>query len=306
MEIRLGSLGAFLYPDNYSAAEIAEYARRIESLGYAGIWYPEAARYESFSLGAFLLSQTKSILIASAIANIYARDPMATVGASRGLRDFYGDRFIMGLGVSHEAIVSGARHHAYGKPLSAMRDYLDGMDAARAAMPGEDSPVVLAALGPKMVELAGARSAGAHPFNQTVEHTRRARRILGPDKWLCTGQHVCLTEDPAIARAAARRALEFYFAMPNYCNNWLRLGYTADDLANGGSDRLIDDLVAWGPVERIRDRVRQHFAAGATKVLINTIPPVAAADAAKVGIGGRNFQSAPHWATFEALRPSTF
>lgn len=301
MIIEQGSIGAFLYPDNFSANEIAGFAQRLEALGYAGIWYPEAARYESFTLGGFLLGQTKRITVASAIANIYGRDPMAAVGAGKGLREFHGDRFIMGLGVSHEAIVSGARQHAYGKPLTTMRNYLDGMDVARGLIPGADSALVLAALGPKMIELAAERTMGCHPVNQPVEHTRIARDIMGPGKWLCTVQHVCLTTDPAIARAAARGALDFYFAMPNYRNNWLRLGYTTDDLDHGGSDRLIDALVAWGPMDRIRDRIRQHFDAGATQVIINTIPPGPPAESA-TAIGGRNFQSAPHWPTFEALR----
>jgi probable F420-dependent oxidoreductase len=305
MDIQTGSIGAFLYPDNFSGAELSGFARRFEALGFAAVWYPEAARYESFTLGDFLLGETKAVTIASGIANIYGRDPMNAVGVGRGFRDLRGDRFVMGLGVSHEAIVSGARQHAYGKPLSAMRAYLDGMDAAREIVPGQDSAVVLAALGPKMIELAAARTQGCHPVNQPVDHTRIARDIMGPGKWLCTVQHVCMTEDAATARRAARKALEFYFDMPNYCNNWLRLGYGQDDLQNGGSDRLIDAIVAWGPEDRIRDRVRQHFDAGATQVILNTIPPEPAPDA-KLALGSRNFQSAPHWQTFETFRPGTF
>lgn len=223
MKIGAHSLGVFLYPDNFSASEIADYARRIERLGYDAIWYPEVYHYESFTLGGYLLSQTERITVASGIANIYARDPMAAVQCGRGLRGFYGDRFIMGLGVSHESIVRDGHGHEYQKPMAAMRNYLDGMDRARPLLLGEDPPLMLAALGPKMIALSGQRSMGAHPFNSPPEHTRWAREILGPDKWICTAQHVCWTTDAATARAAARKALEFYFVTPNHYRNWLRV-----------------------------------------------------------------------------------
>lgn len=299
------SIGAFLFPDNFSGPELAEFAQRFEALGYASIWYPEVFYYESFTLGGFLLSQTKSITVASGIANIYARDAMAAVQAGRSLRSFHGERFILGLGVSHESIVSGGHGKAYGKPLSTMRDYLDDMEKAKPHLAGEDSPLILAALGPKMIALAGERSMGAHPYNSPPEHTAWARKILGPDKWLCTAQHVCFTTDVAAARAAARRSLEFYFVTPNHYKNWLRIGYTEDDLKHGGSDRLIDALVAWGTEEQIRDRIRQHFDAGATQVILNTIRPKPA-DAAALSVGGQNYQSVPDWHALEALKPSTF
>jgi probable F420-dependent oxidoreductase len=306
MEImKPGSIGAFLFPDSFTGPELAALAQRFESLGYAALWYPEVFYYESFTLGGFLLSQTKNITVASGIANIYARDAMATVQAGRSLRAFHGERFILGLGVSHESIVTGGHGHAYGKPLSTMRDYLDAMDRARPHLAGEDSPLILAALGPKMIALAGERSMGAHPYNSPPEHTRWAREILGPDKWLCTAQHVCFTEDAGLARAAARRALEFYFVTPNHYRNWLRVGYTTDDLENGGSDRLIDALVAWGTEAQIRDRIRQHFDAGATQVILNTIRPEPA-DSAALAVGGRNYQSVPDWNALEILKPSSF
>ena len=296
------SVGVFLYPDNFSGPEIAEFARRFEALGYASIWYPEVFYYESFTLGGFLLSQTERITVASGIANIYARDPMAAVQCGRSLRSFYGNRYITGLGVSHESIVRGGRGHEYGKPLTTMRNYLDDMDRAKSHLLGEDPPLVLAALGPKMIELAGERSMGAHPFNSPPEHTRWARELLGPDKWICTAQHVCLTTDAEVARSAARRALDFYFVTPNHYKNWLRIGYTEDDLRNGGSDRLIDALVAWGTEDQIRDRIRQHFDAGATQVILNTITP--SAGESKVAVQGHNYQSVPDWNALEALKPS--
>lgn len=297
------SVGVFLYPDNFSGQELADFARRIESLGYQSIWYPEVYYYESFTLGGFLLSQTRRLTIASGIANIYGRDPMTCVQNGRSLKSFYGDRFVMGLGVSHESIVSGAHGHAYGKPLTTMRNYLDDMDRARPHLLGEDPPTVIGALGWKMTELAGERTQGAHPFNSPPEHTRRAREILGPDKWLCTAQHVCWTTDARAARAAARKALEFYFVTPNHYRNWLRLGYTQDDLAGGSSDRLIDALVAWGTEEQIRDRIRQHFDAGATQVILNTIRVLPQEDTPKVLASGVNYQSVPDWIALGALRP---
>jgi probable F420-dependent oxidoreductase len=297
------SLAVFLYPDNYTASELADFARRFEALGYAAIWYPEAMVYESFTLGGYLLSQTEHIAIASGIANIYGRDPMGTLQASQGLEDMYPGRYITGLGVSHKSLVSDMRGHTYGKPLATMRKYLDAMDACRPYLHGTDTPLVIGALGPKMMEMAGERTDGVHPFNSPPEHTRWARELLGPDKWICTAQHVCMTTDPMRARTAARKALEFYFVTPNHYRNWLRVGYDGSDLENGGSDRLIDALVAWGTEDQIRDRIQQHFDAGATQVILNTINPDCAADS-KGDIGGHNFQSAPGWDTYEVLKPA--
>jgi probable F420-dependent oxidoreductase len=228
---------------------------------------------------------------------------MTCVQNGRSLRAFYGDRFVMGLGVSHESIVSGAHGHAYGKPLTTMRNYLDDMDSARPHLLGEDPPVVIGALGWKMIELSGQRTAGAHPFNSPPEHTRRTREILGPDKWLCTAQHVIWTSNVVAARAAARRALEFYFITPNHYRNWLRLGYAQQDLQNGGSDRLIDALVAYGTAAQIRDRIQQHFDAGATQVILNTIRLLPPEATPKVLAAGVNYQSIPDWEALEALKP---
>lgn len=302
MSIKPGSLGVFLYPDNFNAAELAQFAQRAEALGYQALWYPEVYYYESFTLGGYLLSQTKQITIASGIANIYGRDPMTCVQNGRSLRAFYGDRFVMGLGVSHESIV-GAHGQAYGKPLTTMRNYLDNMDKARSHLLGEDPPVVLGALGWKMIGLGGERTAGVHPFNSPPEHTRRTREIVGPDSWICTAQHVCWTTDVKVARAAARKALEFYFVTPNHYNNWLRLGYTEKDLEGGGSDRLLDALVAWGTEAQIRARIQEHYVAGATQVIINTIRPSVESNATKVLASGVNYQSLPDWTALEALAP---
>ncbi len=303
MSIANRSTAVFLYPDNFTGPELAAAAKRIEALGYQAVWYPEVYYYESFTLGGFLLSQTSHLAVASGIANIYGRDAMTCVQNGRSLRAFYGERFVMGLGVSHESIVSDAHGHAYGKPLTTMRNYLDAMDRARPHLLGEDPPMVIGALGWKMIELSGERTHGAHPFNSPPEHTRRSREILGPDKWLCTAQHVCWTKDASIARAAARKALQFYFITPNHYRNWLRLGYTEADLQDGGSDRLIDALVAWGTEAQIRDRIKQHFDAGATQVILNTIRVLPDDQSTKVLAAGVNYQSIPDWEALEALKP---
>lgn len=297
------SLGVFLYPDKFSPAQLREFAQRFESLGYASIWYPEAMVYESFTLGGYLLSETQHITIASGIANIYGRDPMATVQASQGLEAMYPGRYITGLGVSHKSLVSDMRGHPYLNPMSIMTDYLDKMERARSYLSGTDTPVILGALGPKMMTLGAEKTHGVHPFNSPPEHTRWARDLIGPDSWLCTAQHVCNTTDAKIARAAARKALEFYFVTPNHYRNWLRVGYDLSDLEHGGSDRLIDALVAWGTESQIRDRIQQHFDAGATQVIINTIsadPP----QPSSTDIDGHNFQSAPQWEIYEMLSPA--
>jgi probable F420-dependent oxidoreductase len=297
------SLGVFLYPDGYDAKDLREFAQRFEKLGYSAIWYPEVLVYESFTLGGYLLSQTTKITIASGIANIYGRDAIGTLQASQGLEAMYPGRYITGLGVSHKSIVTDIRGHEYGPPMATLVKYLDDMDRGRKHLIGKDTPLVIGALGPKMMELAAKRNCGVHPFNSPPEHTRWARELVGPDTWICTAQHVCNTTDPILARAAARKALEYYFVTPNHYRNWLRVGYTKDDLENGGSDRLIDALVAWGTESQIRDRVQQHFDAGATQVIINSIN-IESINGGGVDIAGFNYQSSPQWDVYEMLSPT--
>jgi len=303
--MKAGSLGVFLYSDAFTGTQLVDHSRRIEALGYETLWYIEALNYESFACGAHLLAHTERIEIGAGIANIYARDPMAALQGARSLHEFSGGRFILGLGVSHDVLVRDVRGHVYQKPLTAMRAYLDGMDAARPAVPGEDPPTVLAALGPKMLALAGERTQGVLPFNCPPEHTEEARKILGPDKWICTGQHICLCDDPDRARAIARRALAFYADAPNYYRNWFRYGFDESDLANGGSDRLVDRLVAWGSLEAIRARIQAQFDAGATQVALNAIAFDAAGAPLTPIIKGHELSYAclPDWRALELLAP---
>ncbi len=202
------------------------------------------------------------------------RRSLATRSAQLTLAEQSGGRFLLGLGVSHERMVRDVRGHEYDpKPASRMRAYLETMRGAqyRAPMPAEPPPTVLAALGPKMLELAGRMADGAHPYNVTPEHTAQARRILGPGKWLCPEQKVLLERDPAQARAIARQAVGFYLTAPNYANHLRRLGFSDADLAGSGSDRLVDALVAWGDIDRIRARIQAHWDAGADQVCVQAL-----------------------------------
>jgi probable F420-dependent oxidoreductase len=273
--MELGKLGVFCFTDALTPAQLRDLAQRTERLGYAALWYPEVLGYESFALGSFLLSQTESLIIAAGIANIYARDATAMKQGQHTLAKLSGGRFLLGVGVSHVPLVENARGHQYGRPVASMRAYLEAMDKAAAIAPplDEPPPMVLAALGPQMTALAAARTAGALPYNVTPAHTARAREILGPDKWLCVEQKVLLLQDPARARAVARQTLAFYMPLTNYRNNWRRLGFSEEDLAGGGSDRFLEAMVAWGDERAIRQRIQDHFDAGASHVCIQPLHP---------------------------------
>ena len=273
--MELGRLGVWCFTDKLSPEELAELAQRTERLGYAALWYVEAVSYESVALGSFLLNQTEKLIIAPGIANIYARDATAAKQAQHSLAKFSGGRFLLGLGISHAFLVENVRGHNYGKPVATMRVYLDAMDKAVEVAPPVDEPppTVLAALGPNMTKLAAERTAGALPYNVTPEHTAWARGVMGPDKWLCVEQKVLRVTEPTKAREVARQAIAPYMGAPNYRNNWTRLGFTEADLANGGSDRFLDAMVAWGDDATIRQRIQQHFDAGASHVCIQPLHP---------------------------------
>jgi probable F420-dependent oxidoreductase len=224
---------------------------------------------------ALLLGATSRIVIATGIASIYARDPVTAAAAQKTLAEAYPARFLLGLGVSHVPVVEQIRGHSYGKPLASMRAYLDGMDRAPyRAVPPKVRPLrVLAALGPKMLQLAAERADGAHPYFVPPEHTARARRFLGSDRLLAVEQAVVLETDPIKARAIARLHTSRYLGLPNYVNNLRRLGFADDELANGGSDRLVDAIVAWGDMAAVMKRIRAHQSAGADHVCIQVLPP---------------------------------
>jgi probable F420-dependent oxidoreductase len=264
-----GRLGVWYPVDRLDGGQIREFLRTIEGHGYGAFWYPEALGYESLSLGGFLLANSTRLRIGSSITNIYGRDSFTARRGLATLRALYGDRFILGLGVSHIPMVEKLRGHRYDKPIPAMRSYLDGLYEGQ---PGaEDWPIVLAALGPKMLALAAERTQGAIPYNVTPEHTAQAAAIVGPSKWLAVEQKVCVETDPAVSRPLARKELAPYLRLPNYRNNWLRLGFSEADMADGGSDRFLDAMVLQGDPDTIKRGLHAHFAAGATHVCIQPV-----------------------------------
>lgn len=222
------------------------------------------------------------MVVAPGIASIYARDPMAMANGSKALAEVYPGRFLLGLGVSHAPTVA-ARGGDYGPPVASMRAYLDAMDAApyRGAEPAEPVPRVLAALGPRMLALAAERAAGAHPYFVPVEHTALARETIGPGSLLAPEQAVVLETDPESARRIAREHASYYLGLDNYRRNLRRLGLLEEELAGGGSDRVVDAIVAWGDVEAIQARVRAHLEAGGDHVCVQAL----AADPSELALG---------------------
>jgi len=273
--MKLGRLGVWSWLDSFDRAQTADLAGRVEQLGYAALWVPEAVGRDPFTLLGYLAGQTTSLCLATGIANIYARDPMAMNASRKTLADLSGGRFILGLGVSHAHLVDGVRGHDYSKPLSTMRNYLDRMESSLylAHEPEDPGIVMLAALRPRMLKLAAERTQGAHPYLVTPEHTARAREILGEGILLAPEQMLLRERDPSKARAAARVALKPYVSAPNYQNSLKEFDFTDEDFQDGGSNRLIDALVAWGDETTIAKRIQEHFDAGADHVAIQALPP---------------------------------
>jgi probable F420-dependent oxidoreductase len=273
--MQLGRLGVWAAMDVLTAAEGAAFAQQVEAWGYAALWLPESRGRNVLVHSSWLLANTRTLIVAPGIANIYARDAMAMANGQRGLAEQSGGRFLLGIGVSHAPSVTGLRGHAYGRPVATMRNYLNEMNLAPyvAPDPPEKPLTILAALRPRMLALSAELADGAHPYNVPPEHTAEARRILGGGKLLCPEVWVLLETDPSAARSAARQTLASYLRLDNYVNNWRRLGFGDDDLNGGGSDRFIDANVAWGSEEAIRRRIQEHWDAGADHVCIQTINP---------------------------------
>jgi probable F420-dependent oxidoreductase len=272
--IQLGPIGIWTRQlEDHPAAEAQETARELEDLGFGALWFGEAAGREALSNAGMLLAGTRRMVIATGIANIYARDAVAMAAGQKTLAEAYPNRFLLGLGVSHVPLVEQLRGHRYEKPVATMRTYLDAMDQApyRSVAPLTKPLRVLAALGPKMLKLSGERADGAHPYNVNPEHTAQARQILGPNAYLCPEQAVVLETDPAKARQIGREFLGLYLPLPNYANNFLRLGFDESDFKDGGSDRLIDAIIAWGDLNAIRNRIHAHHRAGADHVCVQVL-----------------------------------
>jgi probable F420-dependent oxidoreductase len=269
---RLGTVGVWTFDaERLPAAGERDYARAIESLGFAALWIPESlGSKEAFAHASLLLAATKSLIVATGIANIWARDAVAMANGARTLVDAYPDRFLLGMGVSHAPSVK-IRGQTYTRPLEHMRGYLDAMDAAPYVGPKVEMPRVLAALGPQMLRLSAERALGAHPYFVPVEHTAVARKELGPGPLLAVEQAAALSEDPASARATARRHMKRYLDLDNYTNNLRRLGWTDPDLAEGGSDKLVDAIVVWGGTAAIKSRIDEHRRRGADHVCLQVL-----------------------------------
>ena len=273
--MELGRVGLWAYQHELLPSSAArEMAAEIEELGYGALWIPEAVGREAFVSSTNLLSGTERMVIATGIASIYARDALSANSAWQTVSEMFPDRFLLGLGVSHQVMVEGMRGHDYSRPLSAMRAYLDGMDSGLFTSVTADVPPrrVLAALGPRMLELAASRTDGAHPYFIPPEHTALARETMGEGPWLCPEQAAVLETDPVRAREIARGHMAMYLTLPNYTNNLRRFGFDDADLADGGSDRLVDAIVAWGDESAIAARVAEHHAAGADHVCVQVLP----------------------------------
>ena len=244
--------------------EVGEAAAELDELGYGALWIPGEASGDLLSHIDLLLKATRRATVATGILNIWMHDARDVGAWWRALPADQSDRFLLGLGVSHGAVIG----QAYAKPLTAMKAYLAQLSDE--GIPADN--MCLAALGPKMLELARDRTAGAHPYLVTPEHTRMARAALGPGPLLAPEQFVVLEREPERARELARPFVRGYGQLANYANSWRRLGFSEDDIANC-SDRLVDALFAWGDEARIAERVQEHFAAGADHVCLQVVAP---------------------------------
>jgi probable F420-dependent oxidoreductase len=251
------------------AGETAAAAAELESLGYSALWIPDVGG-DVFGAVRNLLASTSTATVATGILNLWMHTAEETAAQHVTLTAEHGPRFLVGIGVSHAPLIDRKLDAGtYTQPMAQTRAFLDALDAAEVPLAVEDR--ALAALGPKMLELAATRTAGVHPYLVTPEHTRIAREAVGPDALVATEQGVILETDPDKARAIARANLALYFTLPNYTNNWKRLGFGDDEITGSGSDRLIDALVAWGDVAAIAERIQEHRDAGASHVCIQVL-----------------------------------
>ena len=277
---RLGPIGVWAnWATGVPLEDLLAAVREVEALGFHAFWFAETPRTrEAFVQAALILGATERLVVATGITSVYGRDAIAMHAGAAALQEAYPGRFVLGLGVSHAPAVQ-SRGHAYGKPVATMRSYLDAMDET-AAQDGTAPPAprVLAALRPRMLELARDRTAGAHPYFVPVEHSRQAREVLGGGPLLAPEQAVVLGTDPGEARATARAFMQRYLRLPNYRNSLLHLGYAEEELEpQRPLDRVVDDIVAWGDANALAERVRAHHDAGADHVCVQALAPAPAA-----------------------------
>ncbi len=258
--------------DRHSTPVVKDTVSEIEAMGWPCLWRPEALGRDPFVSAAILLGASTALKVATGIAQITARHPMTAVAGQKTLAEAFDNRFVLGLGVSHQPFVEGIHGLDYKRPYSQMVDYLDKMKQApfMALEHSDAPPTIIAALGPKMLKLAAEKADGAHPYFVPPEHTAYAREIMGPDALLAPEQKVVLESDPSKARELARSGMQFYMDLPNYMNNLRRHGFSDEDLEQC-SDKLVDGVVAWGTLDDILARIKQHHDAGADHVAIQVI-----------------------------------
>jgi probable F420-dependent oxidoreductase len=267
-QMDLSGVGVWSHHLRYGdPAQSAEAAAELDELGFTALWIPDVGGPVLDSVD-HLLSSTKHTVIATGILNLWMHEPSDVAARYASLTKTYGDRFLLGIGCSHAPLVDAEEPGRFRKPLAATRSFLDALDAAEQPVPVENR--VLAALGPKMLQLSATRTRGAHPYLGTPDHTRQAREVLGDGPLLLPEQTVILTEDRAEARAVGTDWLRTYLGLPNYANNLLRSGFTEDDLSSI-SDRVFDAIIAWGDEEAIRRRVNEHRVAGADHICVQVL-----------------------------------
>jgi probable F420-dependent oxidoreductase len=281
---RLGKIGIWSMELRFGdRAEALEAAAELDQLGYGALWVPGGIDDNVLKDMDQLRAATKNAVICSGILNIWKHKPEDVGAWWNGQTPEGQSRTLLGLGVSHAPIIG----ENYGKPLTAMRHFLAGLGHNNVPA----SALCLAALRPKMLELAAEHTAGAHPYLVTPDHSALARQILGPDALLAPEQGVILETDPALAREKARTVIGHYAQLPNYVNSWLALGFTNEEISTG-SDRLADALFAWGTPERIAARVNEHLAAGADHVCLQLITGAARPTVSAARAGWRELAAA--------------
>jgi probable F420-dependent oxidoreductase len=248
---------------------IGEAAAALEALGYDTLWIGTAL--PDLALPETVLAATERLVVATGILDVWTAPASVAAASHERLRQAHPGRFVLGLGSSHAQFVEPVTGQTYEKPLQKLTHYLDDLDAATPPVAKDER--IVAALGPRALALAAERTAGAHPYNVTPEHTATARELLGEGPLLAPEQKVLVETDPSTARALGRKSLAIYLSLPNYVNNWRRLGFDDDDFADGGSDRLVDHMVAWGDLDTIRKRVDEHRDAGADHVAVQVVSP---------------------------------
>jgi probable F420-dependent oxidoreductase len=269
--MELGRVGIWSSQLRYGdAAVVPDAASELDELGFTALWIPGGAGGDVFGACRALLDAAPRAAVATGILNIWKHGPDETAAGHAELTGAHPGRFLLGLGVSHAALIDADGPGTYQRPYSKMVGYLDAIDRGSCPVPASER--VLAALGPRMLTLAADRSLGAHPYNVPPEHTAIARERMGPAALLAPEQAIVLETDPDRARHAARVHLSTYLErLPNYTNNLLQFGYTDDDFVDGGSDRLVDALVAWGDEDAALARIKQHHDAGADHVCVQVV-----------------------------------